>query len=187
MLAAQKYGAVVIGYGLVGSQNDGMRMLIRARNFRGKLTLLERDHRELANEPSRYNRFVSIGVHKYAGRGCNEKWIRSIDIGPRPGGIGLISATLNMKKRPTNYCTIKHIVPGGYIPKLAETLVLTEKYGLDARAIENLSYHYHCSVTQRLKIFETHRKRIHAIDPVRLDEKIRRAWLFYLGGRSRIL
>ena len=184
MLAAEKYGADVTCYGLVPSQNDGMRMLMQARDFHGQITLVEKDHRELANEPCRYDRFVSVGVHEHAGRDCNEEWIRSIAIGLRPGGIGLISATFNMKKRPTNYCTIKHIFPGGYIPSLAETLILMEKYGLDVRAIDNRSYHYHRTVEQWLKNFETNWERIHAIDPVRFDEAFRRAWLFYLAGAA---
>ena len=184
MLAAEKYGAEVTCYGLVPSQNDGMRMLMQSRDFHGQITLVEKDHRELANEPSRYDRFVSVGVHEHAGRDCNEEWIRSIAIGLRPGGIGLISATFNMKKRPTNYCTIKHIFPGGYIPSLAETLILMEKYGLDVRAIDNRSYHYHRTVEQWLKNFETNWERIHAIDPVRFDEAFRRAWLFYLAGAA---
>ncbi|MGZ5100307.1 MAG: class I SAM-dependent methyltransferase [Usitatibacter sp.] len=154
MLAAQKYGADVTGYGLVASQNDAMRQLMKARDFHGKLTLVEKDHRELANEPAGYDRFVSIGVHEHAGRDCNERWIESIAIGLRPGGIGLISATFNMRQRPTNYCTIKHIFPGGYIPSLAQTLMLMEKHGLDVRAVENLSYHYHRSVDQWLRNFE---------------------------------
>lgn len=182
MLAAEKYGADVTSYGLVPSQNDAMRELMTARNFRGKLTLVERDHRDLAQEPDRYDRFVSVGVHEHAGRDCNEQWIRSIATGLRPGGIGLISATFNIRKRPTNYATIKHIFPGGYIPSLAETLLLLEKYGLDVRAIENVSYHYHCTVDQWLKNFETHWPRIQAIDPARFNEKFRRAWLFYLAG-----
>ena len=127
MLAAEKYGAAVTSYGLVGTQNDAMRMLMKARNFSGKLTLVEKDHRELADEPAHYDRFVSIGVHEHAGRDCNEQWIASIARGLRPGGFGLISATFNMKRRPTNYCTIKHIFPGGYIPSLAQTLIFMEK------------------------------------------------------------
>jgi cyclopropane-fatty-acyl-phospholipid synthase len=78
MLAAGKYGADVTSYGLVASQNDGMRMLMSARKFSGRITLLEKDHRELSNEPASYDRFVSIGVHEHAGRDCNEQWIRSI-------------------------------------------------------------------------------------------------------------
>ena len=184
MLAAENYGANVTSYGLVGSQNEGMRMLMKARNFGGNVALVEKDHRELANEPARYDRFVSIGVHEHAGRHCNEQWIRSIAVGLRPAGIGLISATFNMKKRPTNYATIKHIFPGGYIPSLAETLVLMEQYGLDVRAVENLSYHYHRSVEAWLKNLEKHWDRIRAIDPVRFNEKFRKTWLFYLGGAA---
>lgn len=184
MLAAEKYGAEVTAYGLVPSQNDGMRRLMEARHFQGKLALVEKDHRELANEPSRYDRFVSVGVHEHAGRDCNEQWIRSIAIGLRPGGIGLISSTFNIRKRPTNYYTIKHMFPGGFIPSLAETLILMEQYGLDVRAIENRSYHYHRTVEQWLKNFEMNWERIQAIDPVRFNEKFRRAWLFYLAGAA---
>ena len=184
MLAAEKYGADVTSYGLVTSQNDAMRALMNARGFRGKLTLAERDHRELANEPAAYDRFVSVGVHEHAGRDCNEEWIRSIAVGLRPGGLGLISATFNMRKRPTNYCTIKHVFPGGYIPSLAETLILMGKYGLDVRAVENMSYHYHRTVDQWLKNFEERWERIRAIDPALFNEKFRRTWLFYLGGAA---
>ena len=182
MLAAEKYGADVTCYGLVPSQNEGLRALMRKRGFRGRLTLVEKDHRELADEPACYDRFVSVGVHEHAGRDCNEEWIRSIAIGLRPGGVGLISATFNIRKRPTNYCTIKHIFPGGYIPSLAQTLILMEKYGLDVRSVENMSYHYHRTVDRWLRNLESNWERIHAIDPIRFDEKFRRTWTFYLGG-----
>jgi len=184
MLAAQKYGADVTCYGLVASQNEGMRAHLESRGFQGQITLVEKDHRELAAEPDAYDRFVSIGVHEHAGRDCNEAWIRSIATALRPGGIGLISATFNMQKSPTNYCTIKHIFPGGYIPSLAETLILMEKYGLDVRAVENMSYHYHRTVESWLGNLETKWEQIHALDPRRFDEKFRRAWLFYLGGSA---
>ena len=52
--------------------------------------------------------------------------------------------------------TIKHIFPGGYIPSLAETLIDLERYGLDVRSIENMSYHYHCTVDRWLKNLEAH-------------------------------
>ena len=184
MLAAEKYGADVTSYGLVPSQNDGMRQLMEARNFSGKLRLVERDHRELANEPASYDRFVSIGVHEHAGRDCNEQWIRSIATGLRHGGIGLISATFNIKKRPTNYSTIKHMFPGGYIPGLAETLLLMEKHGLDVRLVENRSYHYHRSIEQWLQNFDNQWEQSHAVDPTRFNEKFRRTWLFYLAGAA---
>jgi cyclopropane-fatty-acyl-phospholipid synthase len=184
MLAAEKYGADVTCYGLVDSQNEAMRALMKARGFRGNPRLVEKDHRDLADEPAHYDRFVSIGVHEHAGRDCNEQWIASIATGLRPGGIGLISATFNMQKRPTNYCTIKHVFPGGYIPSLAETMILMERYGLNVRAVDNLSSHYHRTVEQWLRNLETHCDRIRAIDPARFTEKFRRTWLFYLGGAA---
>ena len=184
MLAAQRYGAVVTCYGLVESQNEAMRRLLQARKFRGSHELVATDHRELADEPAAYDRFVSVGVHEHAGRDCNEQWIRSIATGLRPGGIGLISATFNMRKRPTNYCTIRHIFPGGYIPSLAETLILMERHGLDVRSIENLSYHYHRTVERWLANLEANWEKIRAIDPARFNEHFRRTWTFYLGGAA---
>ena len=59
-----------------------------------------------------------------------------------------------------------------------------EKYGLDVKAVENLSYHYHRTVEHWLKNFEMNWERIRAIDPARFDEKFRRTWLFYLGGAA---
>lgn len=44
-----------------------------------------------------------------------------------------------MKQRPTDYCTIKHIFPGGYIPSLARTSIFMEKDGVNVQAIDNLS------------------------------------------------
>lgn len=180
MLAAEKYGADVTSYGLVASQNDALRMLMKARNFSGKLELVEKDHRELANEPARYDRFVSIGVHEHAGRDCNQQWIASIARGLRPGGIGLISATFNMRQRPTNYCTIKHIFPGGYIPSLSQTLIFMEENGLNVQAIDNLSYHYHRTVEQWLRNLEVNWERIRAIDGGAAE------FLDYLEGSSCI-
>lgn len=59
-----------------------------------------------------------------------------------------------------------------------------EKHGLDVRAVENCSYHYHRTVEQWLENFETPWERIRALDPVRFNEKFRQAWLFYLSGAA---
>jgi cyclopropane fatty-acyl-phospholipid synthase-like methyltransferase len=48
-----------------------------------------------------------------------------------------------------------------------------EKCGLDVRAVGNLSYHYHRTVDQRRRNFETHWGRIRAIDPFRSNQKFR--------------
>jgi hypothetical protein len=45
-----------------------MSMLVRSRNFDDKLTRVEQDHRELADEPASDDRFVSIGVREHVAR-----------------------------------------------------------------------------------------------------------------------
>lgn len=60
-----------------------------------------------------------------------------------------------------------------------------EKHGLDVRLVENRSYHYHRSIEQWRKNFDTHWGQIQAIDPTRFDEKFRRIWLFYLAGAAQ--
>ena len=181
MLAAEKYGADVTSYGLVTTQNDAMRELMLAR--------LPRQGEPRRKRPPRARRrTLPLRPLRVDGRARARRTglQRAVDpqhcTGLRPGGIGLISATFNIRKRPTNYCTIKHIFPGGYIPSLAETLLLMEKHGLDVREVENRSYHYHRSVACWLEHFETRWERIRAIDPARFDEKFRRAWRFYLAG-----
>ena len=59
-----------------------------------------------------------------------------------------------------------------------------EKHGLNLISIDNQSTHYHRTVERWLKNFETHWERIHALDPVRFDERFRRAWVFYLSGAA---
>ena len=46
------------------------------------------------------------------------------------------------------------------------------------------STHYHRTVEQWLKNFESNWERIRALDPVRFDECFRRSWVFYLGGAA---
>jgi len=109
------------------------------------------------------------------------QWIRSIAIGLRPGGRGLVSATFNIRKRPTNYCTIKHIFAGGYIPSLSETLLLMEKHGLDVRAVETAL----TTITRPSSGGEAIWRPggiAYARYPARFNEKFRRCWLYYLAG-----
>lgn len=182
MLAAEKYGAEVTNYGVVKKQNEGMQLLVDKRELGSKVSIVEKDHRDLINEPGKYDKYVSIGVYEHAGRDCAEEWIKSIAVGLREDGIGLISATFNTKKQPTNYCTIKHVFPGGFIPSLSETLLLMEKYDLEVKKVENMSYHYDRTMREWLKNLEENWTAIQAIDPAIFTEKFRRIWLLYLGG-----
>jgi len=62
LLAAEKYGASVVNYGLLPEQNVIMQRRIEERNLSGLVRIVEKDHRELAKEPNSYDRYVSVGV-----------------------------------------------------------------------------------------------------------------------------
>jgi cyclopropane-fatty-acyl-phospholipid synthase len=182
MLAAAKYGASVVNYGLVPEQNLVMQERIDRQKLSGQVRIVEKDHRDLAEEPGTYDRYLSIGVYEHAGRYCQDSWIASIAATLKPGGIGMISTTGYIKKYPTEYLTIKYVFPGGSVPSLPRTLELLDRYGLHVVDVEELGFHYRRTAEEWLANFEAHWPEIQAIDPAVFDEHFRRVWNYYLSG-----
>ena len=85
MLAAEKYGADVVNYGLVPEQNRVMQERIEQRGLTGRVRIVERDHRDLMQEPVAYDRYLSVGVYEHAGFACQPLWIESIATALKPG------------------------------------------------------------------------------------------------------
>lgn len=182
MHAAEAYGAEVVNYGLVPEQNRVMQERLERRNLAGRVRIVERDHRELANEPEAYDRYVSIGVYEHAGRNCQEAWIKSIAAALKPGGIGLISTTDYTAPFATELLTIKYVFPGGSVPTLPRALELLDANGLHVVDVEELSWHYQRTAEHWLAYFETNWPEIRTIDPARFNERFRRIWTYYLCG-----
>ena len=63
VLAAQKYGADVVNYGIVPEQNKVMRRMIEEKGLAEKVRIVDRDHRALVDEPEAYDKYVSLGVY----------------------------------------------------------------------------------------------------------------------------
>jgi cyclopropane-fatty-acyl-phospholipid synthase len=182
IIAAEKFGARVVNYGLVPSQNSVMQARIDARGLGDRVRIVERDHRDLASEPDRYDRYLSVGVYEHAGRACQADWIAGIARALKPGGIGLISTTAYMRDYPTEYLTIRHIFPGGLVPSLPRLLDLLDSNGLRVVLVEELGAHYQRTAEHWLANFETHWPAIVALDPNRFTERFRRIWTYYLSG-----
>lgn len=180
--AAEKYGASVINYGLVPEQNSVMQKRREERGLADRVRIVEKDHRELAEESETYDRYLSVGVYEHAGRYCQRPWIASIAAALKPGGIGMISTTGFIAKFPTEFLTIKHVFPGGSLPSLPRTLQLLDEYGLHVVDIEELGSHYMRTAQEWLTRFEAHWPEISAIDPEIFDEHFRRVWTYYLSG-----
>jgi cyclopropane-fatty-acyl-phospholipid synthase len=180
--AAEHYGAQVVNYGLVPEQNRVMQQRIESRRLTDRIRIVEKDHRDLMQEPGAYDRYLSVGVYEHAGRACQPDWIKSIATALRPGGIGMISTTSYMEQFSTEFLTIRHVFPGGSIPSLPRTLELLDRFGLHVIEVEELGWHYQKTAEQWLTNFEKEWPRIQHLDPAVFTERFRRIWNYYLCG-----
>ncbi len=182
VLAAEKYGARVVNYGLVEEQNRVMQRSIDAKGLNDRVKIVVKDHRELINEPETYDKYVSIGVYEHAGLDCQEDWIKSIAACLKPGGTGVISTLCHMNRQRTNYIIDKYIFPGGNMPGLADTVRYMEDNGLTIVDMESMRPHYLRALEDWYKLFVKNWPAIQQLNPELFDEGFRRIWSVYLLG-----
>lgn len=181
LVMRREYGCRVTVYNPVPRQNEYMRRRFDAWGCED-IRILDRDHRELVQEPERYDRYVSIGVYEHVGKDGYADWIRSIAVALKPGGIGVLSSTFKMVREMTEFLTLKYIFPGGHLPSLPLTLRMMDRFGLNVIDLENLWPHYQKTVACWLENLERHWPDIQALDPDFFDERFRRIWTLYLSG-----
>jgi len=184
----KRYGVDVTVYNPVRQQNDYMRERFRRHGVGDRIRLVEGDHRDIAQERGRFDRFVSIGVHEHAGYGLRQYrlWARSIAAALKDGGIGVVSTTSFMVRQMTNLLTLKYIFPGGHLPSLPATLAAFDGAGLMLIEVENLWPHYRRTVDEWQKNFAAHWPEIQKADPAAFTERFRRIWTMYLEGTVEV-
>jgi cyclopropane-fatty-acyl-phospholipid synthase len=187
ILMVKKYGANVTVYNPVGRQNAYMRERFARHGVADRIRILEKDHRQLVDEPNTYDRFVSIGVHEHAGKDGNKAWIRSIATALKPGGIGVVTTTSLMHDQLANFSILKYVFPGGHTPSLPKTLKFMDDCGLSYSEIENLWPHYRKTMIEWRRRLDSHWPQIQTIDPNVFDEKFRRRWIFLLDSHMENL
>ena len=104
----------------------------------------------------------------------------------KPGGLGMLHFIGHIGARDTELVIRKHVFPGGWIPSLAEVIVEMERCGLEVLDVENLRRHYALTLDAWVERFERQWDAIHALNPVRFDERFRRIWRTYLMGCAEI-
>ncbi len=184
----KRYDVDVTVYNPVRRQNDYMRERFRRHGVDVRVRLVEGDHRDIARERGRFDRFVSIGVHEHAGysRRQYRLWAESIAAALKDGGIGVVSTTSFMVWQMTNLLTLKYIFPGGHLPSLPDTLAAFANAGLMLVEVENLWPHYQRTVNEWRKNFASHWPEIQKADPAVFTERFRRAWTMYLEGTVEV-
>jgi cyclopropane-fatty-acyl-phospholipid synthase len=172
-------GAIGTGLNTTTEQVDWLRGEIARRGLSAQLTVREADFREVDGP---YDKLVSIGVLEHAGRDRQAEVIAAHAAFLKPGGLGMLHFIGHVGRFDTELFIRKHVFPGGWIPSPADTLLAMERCGLEIIDVENLRRHYALTLDVWAERFERRWDTIHALDPLRFDERFRRIWRSYLVG-----
>lgn len=177
--AAQTRGATGTGVNTTTEQVDWLRGEIARRGLEASLQVREADFRDV---DAQYDKVVSIGVLEHAGRDQLAEVIQAHADFLKPGGLGMLHFIGHVGRYETELFIRKHVFPGGWIPSLADTIVEMERAGLEVVDVENLRRHYAPTLDAWAERFEQRWDAIHALDPLRFNERFRRIWRTYLIG-----
>ena len=177
--AAERHGVSATGVNTTTEQVEFVDQEIRRRGLEDRLRALEADFRDVSGP---YDKVVSIGVLEHAGREQLDEVVKAHAEFLKPGGLGMLHFIGHVGRRDTEFFIREHVFPGGWIPSLADVIVAMEESGLEIVDIENLRRHYAPTLDAWAERFDRNWERIHAINPVKFDERFRRIWRTYLVG-----
>jgi cyclopropane-fatty-acyl-phospholipid synthase len=177
--AAAECGVDVTGVNTTPEQVAAVDGWIRERGQGKRLRVVEGDMRDAF---AQFDKVVSIGVLEHAGRDQLGDVIRAHAEFLKPGGLGMLHFIGHVGRRDTEFFIREHVFPGGWIPSLADTIVLMEEHGLEVIDVENLRRHYALTLDVWAARFDRQWPKIQALDPKRFDERFRRIWRCYLLG-----
>lgn len=181
--AWEHYGAIGTGINTTTEQVAESRAEIARRGLADRLQVVECDFREI---PGQYDKLLSIGTLEHAGRDQLADVVRAHAAALRPGGLGVIHFIGHVDSRDTEFYIREYIFPGGWIPSLAEAISCMERNGLEVVDVENLRRHYALTLDVWAERFDRRWREIHALDPERFDERVRRTWRTYLWSCAEL-
>src|SRR5487761_1950674 len=175
--AWERYRALGTGINTTTEQVGELRAELAQRGLEDRIKVVECDFREM---PGQYDKLLSIGTLEHAGRDQVHEVIRAHAHALKPGGLGVIHFIGHVGMRDTEFYIRKHIFPGGWVPSLAEAITAMEACGLEVLDVENLRRHYALTLDCWAQRFDESWDAISTLDPVRFNERFRRAWRTYL-------
>jgi cyclopropane-fatty-acyl-phospholipid synthase len=181
--AWERYGALGTGINATTEQVHELQAEIARRKLTDRIRVLECDFREM---PGQYDKLLSIGTLEHAGRDCLPEVVRAHADALKPGGLGVIHFIGHVGDFATEFYIRKHIFPGGWIPSLSVAIDWMERCGLEVVDVENLRRHYALTLDEWATRFDENWETIHALDPVRFDERFRRTWRTYLWSCAEL-
>ncbi len=180
--AAHHHGCRVTTTTISAAQHDEAARRIAAAGLQDRVTLLQRDYRDLEGT---YDKLVSIEMIEAVGHRYLPKFFRVCTERLRPGGTMLLQAILIRddlydRARRTVDVIKEHIFPGTDIPSRRAITQAVTAAGSDLRPLDDHDLTPHYAETLR-----HWRERADAaalpIETLGFDRRFRRLWRFYLA------
>ena len=175
--AWRHYGAIGTGINATTEQVVELQADLAREGLADKLRVIECDFREM---PGQYDKLLSIGTLEHAGRDQLVDVVRAHARAMKSGGLGVIHFIGHVGSFDTEFWIRKYIFPGGWIPSLHEAIDAMDACGLEVVDVENLRRHYALTLDAWAERFDANWDAIHALDPVRFNERHCRIWRTYL-------
>lgn len=178
--AARNYGCHVTTTTISRQQHDFAAEKISAGGLESRITLLERDYRDLTGQ---FDRLVSIEMIEAVGHRHLPAYFRACSERLRPDGAALIQAITMPDHRYGEYLNApdfinRHIFPGSCCPSLhAIMAAVARTTDLRLSHLEDLSPHYARTLREWRRNFHAQLDRVRALG---FDDRFIRMWEFYL-------
>jgi cyclopropane-fatty-acyl-phospholipid synthase len=178
LFLARTYGVHITGVTLSTEQLKVARERAARQGLSRLVDFRLEDYRRLHE---RFDRIVSVGMFEHVGRPHYAQFFSRLDALLADDGVALLHTIGRYQApHPINVWIRQNIFPGAYLPSLSQLAPVLEKQDLWLTDFENLRLHYAATLKEWNRRFQMNRERVHALDPVRHDERFCRMWEFYL-------
>lgn len=178
---AETFGCRVTTTTISKQQFEYATLQVKNRNLENRITLLERDYRELEGT---YDKIVSIEMIEAVGAEYLENYFSKCDQLLKPGGKMLLQAITIPEQRYESYQKSadfiqRYIFPGGSLPSIESILMNTGKYtSMQLQGLEDIGHDYAKTLAIWAEKFLSDPEKIYNLG---FDDHFIRMWQFYLG------
>lgn len=178
--AAQNYGCHVTTTTISDAQYEEASRRIKALGLTNKITLIQKDYRELTGQ---YDKLVSIEMIEAVGHKFLPDFFKQCERLLKPDGKMLIQAITIADQKYEQYAHSvdfiqKYIFPGGCVPSQARMKqVIAEKTDIVVRKIDDFGSHYARTIKDWRNRFNNSYEQLLKKG---YDETFKRLWEFYL-------
>ncbi|QOJ32301.1 MAG: class I SAM-dependent methyltransferase [Gammaproteobacteria bacterium] len=179
--AASRCGCRVTTTTLSARQREYAQARVRAAGLEGRVTVLDRDYRDLEGQ---FDKLVSVEMIEAVGLGFLDEYFRVCNARLRPGGRMLLQGIViadqlyEQARRSVDFIQ-QYIFPGGALPSLAAIqAAVARSTELRAVGLQDIGEHYARTLREWRRRFMA---QLPAVRQLGFGEEFIRMWEFYLA------